>query len=446
VGSNPTSTATAGAGHPARPADGRARSSGEFSDIGREGPGVLEPQSTALFLLLMVIFVLLIWWTVKVKQVALRVFATCLAFVPAMLFGVAAVNKYYDYYETWGAVVDDFTNQGTNQTPVLNDLTSQKFGKILGSDVNETAAKQQGYTVRLLLTGKTTHIKRSVYVFLPPQYFQSAYANYKFPVLELFNGFPGEPSDWINVLGIPGTLNALTADGLAKPVVLVMPDSNGSRDLMLQCQNIPHVSQDANYLAQDVPNYISHVFRVRPPGVGWGAMGYSEGGYCAANLALEFPKAWGYAGVMSGYFTPLPDLYGHPDRYRNPFAKDRALYNYNSPLYELPLLEHSIPIPQFWVGAGSDNAEDVQAADQFHQILLAAQPKAPLVFAPGGGHNGFTWRYLIEPLLEWITPRVTSAVPPHASVHHGRSAGASTCPNCLDEHGAASKKSTTPHP
>ena len=36
------------------------------------------------------------------RQVAVRVLAAALAFVPAMLFGVAAVNKYYDYYPDLG--------------------------------------------------------------------------------------------------------------------------------------------------------------------------------------------------------------------------------------------------------------------------------------------------------------------------------------------------------
>ena len=34
------------------------------------------------------------------------------AFLPAMAFGVLAVNKYYGYYQTWGAAINDFTNQG----------------------------------------------------------------------------------------------------------------------------------------------------------------------------------------------------------------------------------------------------------------------------------------------------------------------------------------------
>jgi hypothetical protein len=58
---------------------------------------LLEPQSTALFILLMVIFCALLAGVAIAKQSAVRVLAASLAFVPAMLFGVAAVNKYYDY-------------------------------------------------------------------------------------------------------------------------------------------------------------------------------------------------------------------------------------------------------------------------------------------------------------------------------------------------------------
>jgi hypothetical protein len=46
------------------------------------------------------------------RQPVLRLLAACLAFVPAMLFGVVAVNKYYGYYQTWHAALADLTNQG----------------------------------------------------------------------------------------------------------------------------------------------------------------------------------------------------------------------------------------------------------------------------------------------------------------------------------------------
>lgn len=74
--------------------------------------GYLKPQSTALFILLMVAFGALPWWLLAARQAVFRVLAAWLAFIPAVLFGVAAVNKYYGYYETWGAAVADVTNQG----------------------------------------------------------------------------------------------------------------------------------------------------------------------------------------------------------------------------------------------------------------------------------------------------------------------------------------------
>jgi hypothetical protein len=59
---------------------------------------VLGPQGTLFFLLLVMIFAGLMVWLILTKQVALRIVAAVLAFVPAMVFGIAAVNKYYDYY------------------------------------------------------------------------------------------------------------------------------------------------------------------------------------------------------------------------------------------------------------------------------------------------------------------------------------------------------------
>jgi hypothetical protein len=72
---------------------------------------VLEPQGTLFFLLLVAAFGALIFWLVVTKQVVFRVIAACLAFIPAMVFGIAAVNRYYDYYQTWGALFSDLSGQ-----------------------------------------------------------------------------------------------------------------------------------------------------------------------------------------------------------------------------------------------------------------------------------------------------------------------------------------------
>src|ERR1700750_2818120 len=97
---------------------------------------MLEPQSPALFALLIAIFGVLMWRRLATRRAAFRVLAACLAFVPAMAFGVLAVNKYYGYYQTWGAMVADFTQQDPSAAsgpPDIKVTTNSQSGTLDGS-------------------------------------------------------------------------------------------------------------------------------------------------------------------------------------------------------------------------------------------------------------------------------------------------------------------------
>ena len=371
---------------------------------------MLEPQSTALFILLIVVFCALVCWMALARQMVFRVFAACLAFIPAMLFGVAAVNKYYDYYQTWGAVAADLGGQSQVATATsVNHASAKQVSAILGSRVNLRLAAENGQTVRLTVSGKASHLSRTVYVYLPPQYFRASFRDYRFPVIELLPGFPGSPADWINVVGITSAFSTLLADGApVKPAVLVMPDANGGRRISLQCLNVRHGPQDATYLAQDVPAYLSHILRVQPEGPAWGIAGYSEGGFCAANLALVYRLRYGAAGVMSGYFTPSDDQLGNPVHTVNPFGTDLHTRRTNTPRLRIARLPVSARIPRFWLGVGGKDASGLRAARQFQRLVLARQPGVQLIVVPGGGHTMTTWRALVPSLLEWMTPLLTA--------------------------------------
>src|ERR1700733_11954800 len=151
----------------------------------RKEARVREPQSNALFFLLIVIFIALAWWMVATKHLLFRLLAGCLAFLPAMTFGVMAVNKYYGYYPTWSAAWADITNQGVNAPSRLPQTTLAAGRRRAGSQDQGSATlngvQQSGYTLRLSVTGPRSHITRVVYVYLPPQYFQAAYSRYRFP-------------------------------------------------------------------------------------------------------------------------------------------------------------------------------------------------------------------------------------------------------------------------
>ena len=376
------------------------------------------PQSAVIFLLLVVVFGVAIWRAVASRRIAFRVLAGVLAFLPAMLFGVAAVNKYYDYYQTWGSAWADLFSQG----PAAQVAAAPGGGgggaagdaagggaalaRFLGHRVDLPVASRYGYTVEVPIRGPLSGISRPVWVYLPPQYFQRGYATVRFPVMELLHGFPGSPRDWVNVVGITTTLRQEIQAGHAKPVVLVMPDVNGGRGISLQCLNQPGGPKDATYLARDLPEAIAKQVRVQPPGPAWAVAGYSEGGFCAADLGLRFGRDYGYAGVLSGYFAPLPNQLGSPPRPVSPYGHDRALKHLDTPAYLVTALPGSRPVPQFWIGAGAGDRQDVASARYFAELLQIRQGPVPVHLIDGGGHSMFTWRGLVPSMLAWMTPRL----------------------------------------
>ncbi len=386
---------------------------------------MLEPQSTALFVLLVVFFGALIWAAIFARHTAVRVLAACLAFMPAMMFGVLAVNKYYGYYQTWDAVMADLTNQGVTAASRVPDLTLTSgagSGTLDGSRVHLRLAQQRGYTVRLLVTGPRSRLTRVVYVYLPPQYFQPSYQAYRFPVIELIHGQPGKPEDWITVVGVTNTFDHLLEDKLARPAVVVMPDANGGERISLQCLNQVGGPQDLTYLAVDLPTQIARIVRVQRPGPAWGVAGYSEGGFCAANMALRYPHRYGFAAALSGYFAPYDNQLAGPHRLVSPFGGNHRLREENTPLEEIAKLPAGLAIPRFWLGAGAADRQDVANAEAFWQELRRHQAYVPLTLTAGGRHTMTTWRAQVPSMLTWMTPGLAraaheqTAAPPRKTV------------------------------
>jgi len=370
---------------------------------------VLEPQGTLFFLLLMGAFGALVVWLVLTKQVVFRVLAACLAFIPAMVFGIAAVNKYYDYYQTWGALFSDLSGQAQS-IPHLSAASLKRDGSVKQqlSSTNAGLDAQFGDLFSTTVTGPSSHITRQVYVYLPPQYFAKAYANYRFPAIELLHGAPGDPATWVNVMNvIPIYLNLL-AEHKASPAVLVMPDTDGGLQYSLQCLNDPHGLQDMTFVGKEVPNWVIANLRVQRARLMWGVAGYSEGGFCAANIGLQDATRFGYVGVESGYFAPEVSQVptggkaGGKPYDINVFAHNKRLLEINTP--DEYIKNMPVGVPQFFLAAGAEDPGDVQNAEYFRQLLLLRVADVPPVdIVSGGGHQARVWRSALTPMLEWMT-------------------------------------------
>ena len=385
---------------------------------------MLEPQGTLFFLLLVGAFGGLVVWLVLTRRVVFRVLAACLAFLPAMVFGIAAVNKYYDYYQSWGALFSDVSGQAQS-IPHLSAASLKRDGSVqkqIGG-TNAGLDAQFGDLFSTTITGPRSGISRQVYVYLPPQYFATAYASYRFPAIELLHGAPGQPATWVNVMNvIPVYLNLLAAHK-ASPAVLVMPDTDGGMQYSLQCLNDPRGLQDMTFVGSEVPQWAAANLRVQNPGPMWGIAGYSEGGFCAANIGLQDAARYGYVGVLSGYFAPITSqvpaggLAGGGPRDVKVFGHDKRLLAVNTPDEYIKNIPVGIQVPEFFLAAGAEDQSDVQSAQYFRQLLLLRVADMPPVdIVAGGGHQALVWRTALTPMLDWMTSGLSWQVQHWAAV------------------------------
>jgi enterochelin esterase-like enzyme len=235
-----------------------------------------------------------------------------------------------------------------------------------------------GRVVRLALAGARSGVTRQGYVYLPPQYFQPAFASTSFPVIELLHGDPGDPTGWIYGLHVPEVMDREIASGKIGPMVVVMPSTFGGKH-----------GQDC----VDAPGG-AHDFRVLPPGPHWAIGGLSDGGFCAANLALRHPGSYGAVASLDGFYSAYSDL----AVMHKIFGVDAAGIRANDPSTQVADVRHSLP--RFWIMSGTANSVDMKAAQFFREIVTAREPIAYVV-VHNGKHTPPAWRAVMPSLLEW---------------------------------------------
>ena len=341
----------------------------------------LAPDSRVLLLLLLALAAGGLVLLLRLQHLALRVVAGVLVVTVSALAGMAAVNEYYGYYQTWSQLSADLT------------------GSYQAFDASPTGARAytvaaQGRLERVDLPGARSHLDRPGFVYLPPQYFQPRFAHTAFPVVELLHGTPGSPADWVVHLHVVELLDRLIERHLMGPVIAVLPTMSVGHDFE-ECVNAPAAADDT-YITQDVRQDVLARFRASRVPAEWGIAGYSSGGYCAANLALRHPSSFGASAIMDGYFRPTDGpaaaALGH----------DPAAEQANDPLLAARRLGSEVTaLPAFWIAAGSGDAADLGAARAFAAALHGVE-QVTLYRQPAAGHNFYAWSAALPRALQWL--------------------------------------------
>lgn len=250
-----------------------------------------------------------------------------------------------------------------------------------------------------VLTGPSSGVTMTVWVWTPPQYSDPAYAGKDFPVLFLYPGGDGATyNNWTDrSYGAQDVVSRGAADGSVLPFVFVMPEMQVSKDVDTECTDMPGQPSVGTFLDTDLPRMVQDDFRVLPPGRGWGISGASAGAYCAAAIALRHPDQYGAVVSIAGYFSMETDL---------PQREDPAV----RALYPSALAPTSTGGAAWLFVAGTDSPEDVRAAKEFAP-LLPPPATTQTYLQPGGEHLTTSFRAAMPQVLQFFSQHLSPPAP-----------------------------------
>ncbi|GAA4904409.1 alpha/beta hydrolase [Streptomyces coeruleoprunus] len=343
---------------------------------------------------------------------AIRLGMVGFAQITAMLVVFVAVNNANSLYSGW----DDLLGREDHVDSAL-DLGPDGLGgrriadlpkvKQTFKPVDDPAVGSR--VVSTQLVGRVSGVKADVYVWLPPQYDDPAYRDKKFPVVELFSGFPGTPKSWFAGMHVSEQLEPLMREGKVAPFILVSPRTKLLGDQDPGCSNVTGRINTATWLSVDVRKMITDNFRAVETPDGWAAAGFSAGGHCAAKLTLAHPDRYRYAISMSGYNDPAAER-------SSITGKDPQLRHANNPMTILKEAKTPPRVTMLFTGDGGDGYQ--QGVD----LRAVAKPPTRIdVRRVIGGHRTTTWSKDVPAVFTWLTAQLEGA---GAELLGGRPSGA----------------------
>lgn len=325
------------------------------------------------------------WW--RPARFGLRLLSLLVLMGLGTLVAGDQINRSYGLYGSFSELVGN----PTVQLHVASTRPVTRLQAEVVAAARRTAARGRGVVLRWRFVGHQSGITRGGYVYLPAAYFERTHPTERFPVVELFHGYPGSPHIWLDALHLARNLDTEIASGRIPALIAVAPANYSGYDG--ECVNAVGGQRNETFLAVDVPaNVLGQLRALDTPG-GWAAMGYSTGGFCAVNLALHHPERYAAAVSLSGYFTALTDR-TTGDLYH----RDRAARLKNSPQW---LVRHHDPAPSLYLFASGD---DRQAVAQVRAFAAALPPTDPptVVVAAHGGHNFMVWNAASIAAFDWL--------------------------------------------
>jgi len=239
---------------------------------------------------------------------------------------------------------------------------------------------------------------RAASVYLPPAALVSPAP--KLPVMVMFSGQPGAPSDLFTSGQLQGILDAYAAAHHGLAPIVVAPDQLGNPLSNPMCVD-SSLGKSATYLTVDVTRWITSHLNVADSAQQWAVGGYSQGGTCALQFGAGYPNLYRSLIDISGEIAPTIGR----DTVKKAFGGSAAAYNAVKPL---TLLAKHAPYQDTLAifGVGKQDAKYEPITHAAVRAATSAGMTTDLIQSPKSSHDWNTVRYVLSRAVPVIATRM----------------------------------------
>lgn len=333
-----------------------------------------------------------------------RIVSLAVLQVAAVAVVAVAINDSWGFYGSWSELL--------GHTPPVSSVIFVHPGSMDNRLHQRTQASfhsGHGTVVNMSIPGIRSKVGTfPAVVYLPPQYGDPTRSQVRYPVVELYGGYPGNAGNWRHQLQMASIMDDAIARGSSYPFILVAPTINVGLPRDTECVNVVHGPEVETYLTVDVRDAIIAQFRAQTDSAHWAGMGYSLGGYCALNFALRRPDYYSAAVSMSGYDRPAHDratgeLFGH----------SLKLHDLYTPVWRLAHLRQ--PAVSMLVMTSMKDRRSFRDNKAFAR-LVRAPARVWTLWTRSGGHNPQFWRSLEPTAFAWLSQRMSGPLVPMPAI------------------------------
>jgi enterochelin esterase-like enzyme len=253
----------------------------------------------------------------------------------------------------------------------------------------------------LSLKSRILNMDRKYAVYLPPDYETSQRS---YPVLYLLHGAGDDQTGWVQFGEVLRITDKAILEGLATPMVIVMPDANtGQRGYN---NDIQGKWRYEDFFFEELMPYVEKTYRIKGEKRYRAVAGLSMGGYGSFLFALHRPHLFSAAAPLSAWVGPLTeDDAKQWVRYDQAKVADSTFKRF---FREQTILELVKAMPdstkkavRWYIDCGDDDF--LYEGNSLVHIALKKKEVPHEFRIRDGAHNWTYWRESLPTVLEFVS-------------------------------------------